>query len=218
MDELILDSISVGVQGPDSNDSTFAFLHTGKAWRRRGARSRPDADVIDGVENTTPPARWPLLAQMVCNLTKTGHWKSEGRLQGSRTMWVVSVSGAGQHYNEMLLLSFSRISTFQVNSLERCQFWRHPYFQSIVKVTSKDFSKLTFFETRGHLFVKFGYVFKPLPHLVVTRGIKGGDDFMLCSGSVGSTLCWARICRYTPWSTGFFFSFSQCSEFTDTEV
>lgn len=176
MDELILGSISVGVQRLNSRLNFCFSPHWESMREERGACSRPDADVIDGVENTTPPARWPLLAQMVCNLTKRGHWKSEGRLQGSRAMWVVSVSGAGQHYNRMLLPSFSRISTFQVYSLKWCQF-----------------------ETRGHLFAKFCYVFKHLPHLVVTRGIKGGDDFMLHSGS-------ARICRYTPWSTVFFHS------------
>lgn len=40
--------------------------------------SIPEADVIDGVEATTPAARWPLLAQMVCDLTNRGHRESEG--------------------------------------------------------------------------------------------------------------------------------------------
>lgn len=56
-------------------------LHTGEdhgAGYAGCARSIPQADVIDGVEATTPAARWPLLAQMVCDLTNRGHRKSEG--------------------------------------------------------------------------------------------------------------------------------------------
>lgn len=76
-----------------------------KAWRRtHTSTSTPEADVIDGVEAIAPPARWPLLAQMVRDLTNRGHCESGGRLQGSRSAWVVWISTAGQNYKEMLLL------------------------------------------------------------------------------------------------------------------
>lgn len=60
--------------------------------------------VIDGVGATTPSAQWPLLAQMVCDLTNRGQWKSGGQLQGSRPVWVVLVSRVSMYYEGMLLL------------------------------------------------------------------------------------------------------------------
>lgn len=68
------------VSQPDNNNikthfNVFFSSHRGKneAGHAGRACSLPEAEVIDGVETTTPSAQWPLLAQMVCDLTNRGH-------------------------------------------------------------------------------------------------------------------------------------------------
>lgn len=69
------------VSQPDNNNinthfNVFFSLHTGERMKRDvtgRACSPPEAEVIDGVETTAPSAQWPLLAQMVCDLTNRGH-------------------------------------------------------------------------------------------------------------------------------------------------